>query len=160
MVGDSSAGSRCALATSSCSAAGTRCTGSAGWKAVWTAIRRSSPTASSLAWWARWPAPVSCSAGCCPNISRPRIGPDGATGCWTDMDYDDTGKVSFDHIYDELDPRAYFNTLRRLDYCIPQLARRYFMRLLIRRVSSHGGPATMLDIGCSYGINAALLRCG
>ena len=76
------------------------------------------------------------------------------------MDYDDTGKVSFDHIYDQPDPRAYFNTLRRLDYCIPQLARRYFMRLLIRRVSSHGGPATMLDIGCSYGINAALLRCG
>jgi SAM-dependent methyltransferase len=76
------------------------------------------------------------------------------------MDYDDTGKVSFDHIYDQPDPRAYFNTLRRLDYCIPQLARRYFMRLLIRRVSRHGGPATMLDIGCSYGVNAALLRCG
>jgi hypothetical protein len=33
------------------------------------------------------------------------------------MDYDDTGKVSFDHIYDQPDPRAYFSTLRRVDYC-------------------------------------------
>ena len=76
------------------------------------------------------------------------------------MDYDDTGKVSFDHIYDQPDPRAYFSTLRRLDYCIPQLAAPYFRRLLTRRVSRRGGPATVLDIGCSYGINAALLRCG
>lgn len=76
------------------------------------------------------------------------------------MDYDDTGKVSFDHIYDQPDPRAYFGTLRRLDYGIPQLASPYFQRLLTRRVSRRGGPATVLDIGCSYGINAALLRCG
>lgn len=46
------------------------------------------------------------------------------------MDYDDTGKVSFDHIYDQPDPRAYFGTLCRLGYCIPQLASPYFARLL------------------------------
>jgi SAM-dependent methyltransferase len=76
------------------------------------------------------------------------------------MDYDDTGKVSFDHIYDQPDPRAYFSTLRRLDYRIPQLASGYFRRLLASRASRCQRPATVLDIGCSYGINAALLRCG
>ena len=76
------------------------------------------------------------------------------------MDYDDTGKVSFDHIYDQPDPRAYFSTLRRVDYRIPQEASRYFRRLLELRTSRYQRPATVLDIGCSYGINAALLRCG
>jgi hypothetical protein len=78
----------------------------------------------------------------------------------SDMDYDDSGKVSFDHIYDQPDPRAYFSTLRRLDYCIPQLASGYFRRLLASRAARYERPATVLDIGCSYGINAALLRCG
>ncbi|MGH3156924.1 MAG: class I SAM-dependent methyltransferase [Streptosporangiaceae bacterium] len=77
-----------------------------------------------------------------------------------DMDYDDTGKVSFDHIYDQPDPRAYFSTLRRLGYCIPQLASPYFRRLLASRAARYQRPMTVLDIGCSYGINAALLRCG
>jgi len=76
------------------------------------------------------------------------------------VDYDDTGKVSFDHIYDQPDPRAYFSTLRRVDYCIPQEASDYFRRLLTLRKSRYQRPATVLDIGCSYGINAALLRCG
>jgi SAM-dependent methyltransferase len=76
------------------------------------------------------------------------------------MDYDDTGKVSFDHIYDQPDPRAYFSTLRRLGYRIPQLASGYFRQLLADRASRYQRPATVLDIGCSYGINAALLRCG
>ncbi|HEX4061581.1 MAG TPA: class I SAM-dependent methyltransferase [Streptosporangiaceae bacterium] len=76
------------------------------------------------------------------------------------MDYNDTGKVSFDHIYDHPDPRAYFGTLGRLDYCIPQQATGYFRRLLARRAARYQRPSTVLDIGCSYGINAALLRCG
>ena len=76
------------------------------------------------------------------------------------VSYDDTGKISFDHIYDQPDPRAYFATLRRLGYCIPELARPYFAALLERRRRARGGTSTMLDIGCSYGINAALLRCG
>lgn len=76
------------------------------------------------------------------------------------MDYDDTGKVSFDHIYDQPDPRAYFSTLGRLGYCIPQEATGYFRRLLANRMSRYQRPTTVLDIGCSYGVNAALLRCG
>jgi SAM-dependent methyltransferase len=78
--------------------------------------------------------------------------------------YDDTGKMSFDQIYTRPDPRAYFGTLRQLDYKIPQLAKPYFMELLERAGSARPGTRpppgmTVLDIGCSYGVNAALLRC-
>ncbi|MGX7825207.1 class I SAM-dependent methyltransferase [Actinokineospora sp. 24-640] len=72
------------------------------------------------------------------------------------MELDATGKVSLDHIYTAPDPRAYFSTLRGLGYRIPQLARPHFAEL-IRQLGPR--PARVLDIGCSYGINAALLRC-
>jgi SAM-dependent methyltransferase len=76
------------------------------------------------------------------------------------VEFDDTGKVSFDHIYTEPDPRAYFRTLRRLDYRIPELAKPHF-RALIDEYRAASGVATpqVVDIGSSYGINAALLRC-
>ncbi|HKB32150.1 MAG TPA: class I SAM-dependent methyltransferase [Streptosporangiaceae bacterium] len=71
-----------------------------------------------------------------------------------------TGKVSFDHIYTQPDPRAYFSTLRGLGYCIPQLAKPYFMQLIQEYRASQRVPApSVVDIGCSYGINAALLKC-
>jgi SAM-dependent methyltransferase len=75
--------------------------------------------------------------------------------------HDRTGKVSFDHVYTAEDPRPYFRTLRALDYRIPDLARAPFARLLdeYRQVTGVAVPA-VLDIGCSYGVNAALLRCG
>jgi len=66
------------------------------------------------------------------------------------------GKATFDHIYDELDPRAYYRTLGALDYEIPQQAYPTFDRLLSGLDSS---PVTVLDLCCSYGINAALMRC-
>jgi SAM-dependent methyltransferase len=70
------------------------------------------------------------------------------------MQLDESGKVSLDHIYTAPDPRTYFSTLRGLDYHIPQLAKPHFTRLMERC-----GADRVLDIGCSYGINAALLRC-
>jgi SAM-dependent methyltransferase len=76
------------------------------------------------------------------------------------VNYDATGKVSLDHIYAQPDPRAYFSTLRALDYCIPQLAKPYFVRLIQEyRQSQQILAPNILDVGCSYGINAALLRC-
>ncbi|MEU6083830.1 class I SAM-dependent methyltransferase [Streptomyces sp. NPDC047108] len=76
------------------------------------------------------------------------------------MRFDTTGKVSLDHIYTQPDPRAYFTTLRRLDYLIPQLAKPYFAKLIREYTATQAVPApTVLDIGCSYGINAALLKC-
>jgi hypothetical protein len=74
--------------------------------------------------------------------------------------FDATGKVSFDGIYTEPDPRAFFSTLRGLDYQIPQLAKPYFTKLIReyrekRRIQN----PTVLDLGCSYGVNAILQRC-
>ncbi|WP_030169801.1 class I SAM-dependent methyltransferase [Spirillospora albida] len=77
------------------------------------------------------------------------------------MDVDPTGKVSLDHIYTEPDPRAYFGTLRGLGYRIPELARPHFAALADEYREARGTPEpTVLDIGCSYGINAALLKHG
>jgi carnitine O-acetyltransferase len=72
--------------------------------------------------------------------------------------FHDDGKAQLDHLYTEPDPRTYFQTLRKLDYQIPQLAKPRFATL-IAELRSVRDPVTVLDIGCSYGINAALLRC-
>jgi carnitine O-acetyltransferase len=72
-----------------------------------------------------------------------------------------TGKVSLDHIYTQPDPRAYFRTLYELDYRIPQLVKPYFAGVIRGYRDARGVPTpTVLDIGSSYGINAALLKCG
>ncbi len=76
------------------------------------------------------------------------------------MPLDSTGKISFDHIYTEPDPRAFFGTLRRLDYGIPQQAKAYFAKLIDEyRAEQDVKVPTVLDLGCSYGVNAALYRC-
>jgi carnitine O-acetyltransferase len=76
------------------------------------------------------------------------------------MHFDATGKVAFGHIYTQPDPRAYFGTLREFDYRIPELAKPYFAKLIEEFREARGAqPQTVLDIGCSYGINAVLLRC-
>jgi hypothetical protein len=74
-------------------------------------------------------------------------------------------KASFDDIYDQPDPRAYFRRLQPLDYCIPQQARPVLRDVLSDRFGSPpggtpagSGPAAVLDLCCSYGINAALLN--
>lgn len=70
-----------------------------------------------------------------------------------------TGKASFDHIYDRPDPRQYYARMSELDYRIPQAAKP-FLEQQIRefRASERTETPTVLDIGCSYGVNAALLR--
>ncbi|SFW72092.1 class I SAM-dependent methyltransferase [Amycolatopsis australiensis] len=72
------------------------------------------------------------------------------------MPFDSTGKISFDHIYTAPDPRPFFGTLRRVDYGIPQLAKPYFTKLIREHPAER---PTVLDVGCSYGVNAALQRC-
>lgn len=75
------------------------------------------------------------------------------------MDFDATGKVSLEHIYTQPDPRDYFRTLRALDYHIPQLAKPYFAKVVDEcRQERSGRPLRVLDVGCSYGVNAALLK--
>ncbi|MGK3204058.1 class I SAM-dependent methyltransferase [Amycolatopsis sp. MEPSY49] len=72
------------------------------------------------------------------------------------MPFDSTGKISFDHIYTAPDPRPFFGTLRRVNYEIPQLAKPYFAKLIGEHPAER---PTVLDVGCSYGVNAALRRC-
>lgn len=67
-------------------------------------------------------------------------------------------KADFDAIYDQPDPRAYYSTLRKLDYAIPQRGAEIFTDLLDVRPSNGGGPFKVLDVCCSYGVVATLMR--
>ncbi|MFJ2766430.1 hypothetical protein [Streptomyces sp. NPDC087300] len=71
-----------------------------------------------------------------------------------------SGKTRFDDIYDRPDPRDYFRTLAPFEYEIPQHAQAVFRRTRELRAEVPGGegPVTVLDLCCSYGINAALLN--
>jgi hypothetical protein len=76
------------------------------------------------------------------------------------VNFDATGKLALGHIYAQPDPRPYFSTLRELDYRLPGLAKPYFTKLAQEYRESHGTRTmNVLDIGCSYGVNAALLKC-
>ncbi|MHA1570127.1 MAG: class I SAM-dependent methyltransferase [Alphaproteobacteria bacterium] len=67
-------------------------------------------------------------------------------------------KANMDYIYNQPDPRAYFRELRKLGYAIPGAAKPIFQKLIsnLRRRRSHA--VHLLDLGCSYGVNAALLK--
>ena len=71
-----------------------------------------------------------------------------------------TGKASFDDIYDRPDPSAYCRRMAELDYCIPELAKPTFIDLIAEYEAGTGTVPTVLDLGCSYGVNAAVLRFG
>lgn len=67
-------------------------------------------------------------------------------------------KSDFDSIYDQPDPRAYFTTLEPFDYRIPQHGVDLFRHVLSERSGGSGPVATVLDVCCSYGVNAMLLK--
>lgn len=67
-------------------------------------------------------------------------------------------KAEFNGIYSLEDPRQYFSVLGALDYMIPDVAEPAIRQLLDARTRYEGGRNTVLDIGCSYGINAAIHR--
>jgi hypothetical protein len=69
-----------------------------------------------------------------------------------------TSKANFDEIYTRNDPREYFSVLGSYDYMIPDLAEPVLRQLLAARIQRGGGVQTVLDVGCSYGINAAVHR--
>ncbi|MHA1566028.1 MAG: class I SAM-dependent methyltransferase [Alphaproteobacteria bacterium] len=79
--------------------------------------------------------------------------PDGAT-----FDEINKAKASMDHIYDEPDPRGYFQELRKLGYTIAGRAKPIFQELISHLREEKNDTIHILDIGCSYGINAALLK--
>lgn len=68
-------------------------------------------------------------------------------------------KANFDNIYTQPDPRDYFLVLGDLDYQITGQARPVFRKLIDElRQRRQSKRLKMLDLGCSYGINAALLK--
>ena len=67
-------------------------------------------------------------------------------------------KANFDEIYVKNDPRAYFSVLGALDYMIPDVAGPVVGQLLRAFARAHGRKPVVLDVGSSYGINAAVQR--
>lgn len=67
-------------------------------------------------------------------------------------------KADMDHIYNQSDPRAYFHELNKLDYAIPDTAKPIFQKLIGHLQQRQHGTVHVLDLGCSYGVNAAILK--
>lgn len=67
-------------------------------------------------------------------------------------------KMDFSDLYTSKDPRNYFKYLGQLDYIIPHLAQPIFNQLIRARQEVQDEPVTVLDVGCSYAINGALIK--
>lgn len=67
-------------------------------------------------------------------------------------------KMDFSDLYTSRDPRNYFKYLGQLDYIIPHLAQPIFGQLIRARQELQDEPVTVLDLGCSYAINGALMK--
>jgi SAM-dependent methyltransferase len=67
-------------------------------------------------------------------------------------------KADFGAIYDQPDPRAYFLTLEPFDYVIPQHGAELFARLLRARATADTRRPRVLDVCCSYGVVATLMK--
>jgi hypothetical protein len=76
--------------------------------------------------------------------------------------FDATGKAVLNSIYNRPDPRAYWRTLSALDYRVPEEAKPYFQRAISARREQTGSSyfGSIVDLGCSYGVNSMLLRFG
>jgi len=64
-------------------------------------------------------------------------------------------KQSFDDVYAQPDPRPYYDELGSLDYEVPEHGVKVFSRVL--ETMDVESP-TIVDLCCSYGVNAALLN--
>ncbi|MGJ0620507.1 MAG: class I SAM-dependent methyltransferase [Methylocystis sp.] len=75
-----------------------------------------------------------------------------------DFDSINRCKANFNYIYAQPDPRAYYSVLGSLDYMIPDVAEPVIQQLLQAKAAREGVVPVVLDVGCSYGINAAVHR--
>lgn len=76
-------------------------------------------------------------------------------------DLDHTGKIVLDHIYNLDQPLAYYRAIDQLDYRLPQRAKPLFARILdFMQTHQRRSDFKIVDLGCSYGVNAALLKWG
>jgi predicted TPR repeat methyltransferase len=67
-------------------------------------------------------------------------------------------KANMDHIYNQTDPRMYFGELEKLGYAIPSTAKPIFQQLISHLQQLRNDTVRVLDLGCSYGVNAAILK--
>jgi hypothetical protein len=67
-------------------------------------------------------------------------------------------KAEMGHIYNQPDPRAYFRELKGLGYSIPDAAKPIFQKLIGHLRRRRNDTVHVLDLGCSYGVNAAILK--
>jgi hypothetical protein len=67
-------------------------------------------------------------------------------------------KANFDDIYTFGDPRKYFAVLGSLDYILPDVVEPVVRQLLEAKIRAGHPSPLVLDVGSSYGINAALHR--
>ena len=64
-------------------------------------------------------------------------------------------KANFNDVYDRPDPRSYFRALGAWDYSAPHYGQHVFRRVLEALPVEQ---PTLVDLCCSYGVNAALLK--
>ena len=77
----------------------------------------------------------------------------------TDFDLDQTGKIDLNDIYDQPDPRDYYQTIIHFDYRIPTAAEPVFRSVIATlRKDRQQRHLTILDVGSSYGVNASILK--
>jgi SAM-dependent methyltransferase len=78
----------------------------------------------------------------------------------TESGYSDLNEIKsdFSEIYTDRDPREYFRVLGQLDYIVPHVAQPVFEQLIRARAETQQEPVTVLDLGCSYGLNGALMK--
>lgn len=67
-------------------------------------------------------------------------------------------KTNMDGLYDRPGPRTYARDLEKLNYAIPDVAKPVFQKLISHRQQRQDDTVHVLDLGCSYGVNAALLK--
>lgn len=77
-----------------------------------------------------------------------------------EQQFDDTGKVVFDDAYNQPDPRMYFDHLGECGYRIAGEAQPVIATTLEAVTNTRQlEQRKVIDIGSSYGINAALMKC-
>ncbi len=77
------------------------------------------------------------------------------------ISFDQTGKINLNNIYDNDTPVEYFSTLSKLGYRIPAEGEPIFRNLIEAiREEKEKEEIKIVDLGCSYGVNSAILKHG
>ncbi|MEB3177930.1 MAG: hypothetical protein VKL59_02650 [Nostocaceae cyanobacterium] len=68
-------------------------------------------------------------------------------------------KLNLNQVYNLREPEPYYQSINQYEYDLPERAKPYFQKIInTYRHYESLGSLKILDIGCSYGINAAILK--